>query len=133
MSKLSPTAKPTTILVVEDSEDIVFILKMELEYLGYAVYVATDAETGFELSERLEPDIIISDIGMPGMDGIEFLRRLRQTKLGAIPVIAVSGYAIDHDLQTFLSYGFSAHLTKPVEAAEISAVVQSLLRAKTLK
>ena len=133
MSNPLSTAKPIRILLVEDSEDILFIMKLELEYLGYTVDVATDAEAALEVSQRLDPDVIVSDIGMPGMNGIEFLQHLRQTRLADIPVVAVSGYPMDDDLKTSLSHGFSAHLTKPVEAAEISAVVQSLLRDKTLK
>ena len=133
MNKAQPASRPTRIVVVEDSEDILFIMKVELEEFGYMVEVARDALTALELSARFKPDVIISDIGMPGIDGIEFIRRLRRTSLRDVPVIALSGYSADPDLKSFESHGFSAHLTKPVDPGQLDDVVQALLRANKSK
>src|SRR6185436_16402803 len=65
------------ILLVEDSEDIRFIMKTELEWMGYTVDVASDAPAALTMASAAPPDVIISDIRMPEMDGFEFIRRIR--------------------------------------------------------
>src|SRR5690349_17465127 len=97
------------ILLVEDSADILYLLKTELEWSGYIVDDATDAYEGLRLARANSPDVIISDIQMPGLDGFEFIQRVRQTpQLARVPTIALSGFDLQDDESKNLSSGFSA-------------------------
>ena len=101
--------------------------------MGYEVHTAADAEAGLEIALRMRPDIIVSDLGMPGIDGFEFLRRIRQIpELVSVPAIALTGAAMERDRQQALAVGFTAHVTKPVEAAELGNRIEQLT-ARRLK
>lgn len=120
-------AQPLRILLIEDSRDVLFLMKMELETLGYSVLTAKDAETGLEIAKRELPDIIISDIRMPGMDGLEFIKRVRKIpELASTPSIALTGYDAEADIQEGLAAGFNAHLGKPVDPTELSELIRKL-------
>jgi two-component system CheB/CheR fusion protein len=115
------------VLLVEDSEDILFIMRTELEWLGYTTEVARDGRTGLELAKGMTPDVIVSDIHMPGMDGFEFIEHVRQIpELSSVPVIALTGFGREHDVQRALAGGFAAHLTKPVDPDDLSTLIQRL-------
>jgi CheY-like chemotaxis protein len=116
------------ILVVEDSEDIRFIMKTELEWMGYSVLLANDARTALNLLKNVRPDVIISDIQMPEIDGFELIRRIRSNPaLAGIPAIALSGYGMEKSVHEALERGFTAHRTKPVEPAELNDLIQELV------
>src|SRR4029079_13474885 len=102
MSKSGLSPKLVRVLIIEDSADVQFILKTELEMMGYAVEVAQDGESGLKVVVETNPDVIISDIGMPGMDGFEFVQRLKATAMSAVPVVAVTGYTRDEDVKQAL-------------------------------
>ena len=113
--------------------DILFLLQTELEWLGYTVDIASDALSGLELAGRNRPNIIVSDLNMPGMDGCEFIRRVRHTReLTGIPAIALTGYSRDKEVNLARAAGFDAHLTKPVDGKTISEMITRLL-AKRMK
>lgn len=115
------------ILIVEDSDDLRFILKTELEWVGYTVELARDGKAGIELARRIRPDVIVSDITMPGIDGLEFIRRVRKIpELAAIPVIALTGLAPTPELHRAFASEFAAHLIKPVEASALCDVIRRL-------
>ena len=119
------------ILLVEDSEDILFIMKTELEWMGYVIDVAQDGGSGLELARSNVPDVIISDIQMPGISGFEFLRLVRQIpRLSNVPAIALTGSGMEADVKRALDNGFTAHLTKPVEPTEVSALISKLTEKK---
>ena len=123
----------TRVLLVEDSTDVLYVIQLELEWMGYEVHTAVDADAGFEIALHTHPDIIISDLGLPGTDGFEFLRRIRQTPiLASVPAIALTGAAMDEDIQQALAAGFMAHVTKPVEAADLGKRIEQLT-ARRLK
>jgi CheY-like chemotaxis protein len=123
----------TRILLVEDSTDILLLLQTELEWMNYVVDIASDALKGLELARRNRPNAIVSDLYMPGMDGFEFIRRVRQTReLAGIPAIALTGYSLDKEVNLALAAGFDAHLTKPVDGKTISEMI-ARLPAKRLK
>jgi len=116
------------ILLVDDSEDILFIMKTELEWLGYSVLLANDARTALNLIKNVRPDVIISDIRMPGLDGFEFIRRIRNNPaMAGIPAIALSGFGMEKNVNEALEHGFSAHRTKPVEPADLNDLIQELV------
>ena len=123
----------TRVLLVEDSTDMLFLLQTELEWMDYSVDVASDALTGLELARKNRPNVIISDLHMPGIDGYEFIRRVRQTQeLTGIPAIALTGYSLDKEVNLALAAGFDAHLTKPVDGKTVSDMIARLL-TKCLK
>ena len=116
------------LLVVEDSEDIRYIMKTELEWMDYAVDAAADGNQALELAKVQRPDVIISDIQMPGIDGFEFIRRVRSLKeLASVPAIALTGFGMEADVKRALERGFTAHLTKPVEPEQLSEMIEKLV------
>jgi CheY-like chemotaxis protein len=118
------------ILLVEDSKDLRFLMKTELEWSGYTVDAAADAYEGLNLARTNRPDLIISDIQMPGLDGFEFVRRIRQTpNLAGVPAIALTGFDFSKDEKKPVG-GFSAHVTKPVDTAELVALIRQLTGRK---
>ncbi len=118
---------PLRILLIEDSRDILFLMKMELESLGYSVLAAKDGESGLDIAARERPDLIISDIKMPGMDGLEFIKRLRALpELSSTPAIALTGYDSEQDVAQGLAAGYNAHISKPVDPQELSELIRSL-------
>ncbi len=120
--------KALRVLLIEDSQDIVHLMKMELEAQGYFVLTATDGEQGLELARRELPDVIISDIKMPQMDGYELLQKLRRIpELVSTPAIALTGLGMKKDLQDVVAAGYQALVGKPVDAGELSNVIQRLV------
>jgi two-component system CheB/CheR fusion protein len=110
----------TRILLVEDSADILYVLQIELEWMGYEVEALAQAEAALAAARRMPPDVIVSDLGMPGMDGFEFIQQVRKTPaLVSVPAIALTGATLDKDVQQALAFGFTSHLAKPVEAGEL--------------
>jgi two-component system CheB/CheR fusion protein len=117
----------TRVLLVEDSADVLYLLQIELEHLGYEVDAATDAKTALAAAQRARPDVIVSDLGLPGIDGFEFIRRIREIPgLASVPAIALTGASLDKDVQQALAFGFTAHLTKPVEGQELGKRIELL-------
>lgn len=118
---------PLRVLVVEDSRDILSLMKIELESLGYSVLTAVDGKTGIDMAIRSLPDAIISDIRMPGVDGYELIRRLRQVpELASVPAIALTGFGMKTDIERALEAGYNAHAVKPIDAAQLSRLIRSL-------
>jgi CheY-like chemotaxis protein len=117
----------TRVLLVEDSVDVLYMLQLELEWMGYAVVAAADANAALEEALRNRPDIIVSDLGMPGVDGFEFIQRVRAIPdLALIPAIALTGTALERDFQQALASGFTAYLVKPVDASHLAKKIDEL-------
>ncbi len=122
------TTKPLRILLIEDSKDIVELMKIELEALGYTVLTARNGEQGLEMARRELPDVIVSDIKMPGIDGYELLRRLREIpELAPTPAIALTGLGTKEHVVEAIAAGYQAQVAKPVDAQELSALIQKLV------
>ena len=125
--------KPIRILLVEDSEDILFLMTSELESMGFEVEVAPDGKTGLQVAEKYQPELIISDVQMPGLDGLEFIRRIRMMPtLSKVPAIAISGFSSDAHVSSMLAHGFTAHLIKPVETEDLASLIHRLTTPKKL-
>ena|SRR5215831_18192775 len=117
----------TRVLLVEDSVDVLDFLQLELEWMGYEVAAATDANSGLESALINRPDIIVSDLGMPGVDGFEFIQRVRAiSDLAFVPAIALTGTALERDVQQALATGFTAYLVKPVDAPDLAEKINEL-------
>jgi CheY-like chemotaxis protein len=118
-------------LVVDDDEDARMLVKAVLEACGSSVLMASSASEGLSVLDRERPDVLISDIGMPGEDGYDLIRRVRalpRARGGDTPAAALTAFARAEDRRRVLSAGFSAHIPKPVEPAELVAAVASLTR-----
>jgi adenylate cyclase len=124
---------PPLILVVDDVPDNLDILQMRLESQGYEVATAGDGVEALDKIRELLPDLVLLDIMMPKMDGIEAVKRLKaDTSLPFIPVILVTARADARDVIVGLESGGDDYLTKPVDHAALSARVRSMLRIKAL-
>ena len=116
-------------LYIEDNDDNVYVMKNRLGRAGFTVLVATDAEQGMAMAVTERPDLILMDLGLPGIDGWEATRRLKaapETK--QIPIIAVSAHAMAGDREKALAAGCDDYLTKPIDFARLRAIMQTLVR-----
>jgi two-component system, cell cycle response regulator DivK len=103
------------ILVVEDNERNLKLLRDVLEYAGYDVRAAGTAEDGITLAVNEPPDLVLMDLQLPGIDGMEALRRLRESpRTARIPVVAVTAQAMKQDRERVLAAGFDAYVEKPI-------------------
>jgi len=101
-----------------------------LEMAGATVHVAESAERGLDLFDSNTFDVVLSDIGMPNVDGYDFMGRLRSRARGArVPAIAVTAYAGSDDARRALAAGFQRHVAKPIDPAELVAAVRSAIEA----
>jgi class 3 adenylate cyclase len=124
---------PARILVVDDVADNVEILRMRLTSLGYEVMVAEDGEQALAMVPESLPDLILLDIMMPKIDGLEVVRRLKaDASLPFIPVILVTAKASQKDVIAGLDAGGDDYLTKPIDHGALVARVRAMLRIKTL-
>jgi CheY-like chemotaxis protein len=113
------------ILVADDNRDAGDTMAMLLRLDGHEVHVATDGLQAVEMFGRVQPDVVILDIGMPGMSGHEAARRIREESGGrAVTLIAVTGWGQKADKDRAAASGFDHHFTKPVEPTVLSALLQ---------
>jgi CheY-like chemotaxis protein len=106
------------VLVVEDNPDAAGTLRYLLELVGYAAKVAYSGSQGLSLAKEWVPDVILCDIGLPGMNGWELARRLRQQpEMAKTRLIAITGYGSEADRLRSSQAGFEKHLVKPVDPA----------------
>lgn len=116
------------LMIIEDDGDTLEMLRATLQSHGFRVTACGSAEETLRVAPESPVDLIISDIGMPAMDGFELIQRLRQLeRYETVPAIALSGYASRKDAKAALAYGFNAHVSKPVEPSELIAIVNRLL------
>ena len=116
------------ILVVEDTEDNRQIIRDLLGNAGYEICEATDGEAGLASAGEMIPDLIIMDIQLPKMDGLEVTRRLKdQPKLAHIPVIAVTSYSLSGDEDRCRAAGCDGYIAKPFSPRQLLALVRDLV------
>jgi CheY-like chemotaxis protein len=114
-----------TILVVEDEQLNLKLVTLMLTREGYGVTGASSAEEGLELLRRQRPDIILMDIRLGGMDGLEATRRIKaDPAVASIPVVAVSAYAMKDDVARALQAGCSAYISKPFTIRELVETIR---------
>jgi len=118
---------------VDDNPANVEIFQMRLEANGYDIITATDGESGLAMTSEKRPDLILLDIMMPKMDGIEVCRHIRANQsLPFMPIIMVTARSNSKDVVAGLEAGADEYLTKPVDHAALVARVKSMLRIKSL-
>ena len=116
------------ILVVEDNERNLKLLRDVLEYAGYDVRAARTGEDGIALAASELPDLVLMDLQLPGIDGMEALRRLRESPQTAdIPVVAVTAQAMKHDRERALEAGFDGYVEKPISVRAFPDQVRGFL------
>lgn len=115
------------ILVVEDEPSIVTLIKFNLEQAGFSVLTAEDGNTGLQLAVDENPDLIVLDIMLPGIDGIEICKTLRQEKIN-IPILMLTARDEELDKVLGLELGADDYLTKPFSPRELVARIKAILR-----
>ncbi|MEH7331825.1 response regulator transcription factor [Neobacillus drentensis] len=121
-----------SILVVEDEEKIARLLELELEYEGYSVTKVTDGLEAFDAYRTGKWDLILLDVMLPGLSGIELLRRIRITDKQT-PVLLLTAKGSVEDKVSGLDYGANDYITKPFQIEEVLARIRAALRVKIVK
>ena len=118
-----PTFK---VLLVDDNQSAVHMMSRLLQKLGQDVHVAESAQAALDQVPIISPDIVISDVAMPGMSGYDLARHIRTLTLPRRPyLVAVTGYGLETDRQAALAAGFDKHLTKPVGVSTLEQLLRS--------
>ena len=124
-------AEPKHILVVDDESQITRVLRTTLSSHGYDIRVANDGETALEIMKDWKPDLVITDLAMPNMDGLELCRRLR-TKT-QVPIIVLSVRGEERTKVKALDAGADDYVTKPFGMEELLARVRANLRRRAAR
>jgi two-component system cell cycle response regulator DivK len=125
---LEKDGRDPMVLIVEDDEDSRYLMRLELERLGYLIVEAENGEQAVEVATRERPDIILMDLTLPVMDGIAAAERIRATDgLSSIPVIAVTAHQETDFRKGAAAAGFDAYVTKPIDMNWLSELIKGLL------
>ena len=115
------------VLVVDDAPDVTEMLGMVMRYAGYEVTTALSAPEAFDAARRDHFDVVVSDIGMPGMNGYQLAEALRALPdYAAVPLVAVTGFTMFDDRERARASGFDDFLTKPISPADLLDSVKRL-------
>jgi CheY-like chemotaxis protein len=116
------------VLIAEDNPVNRELLRELLELRGYTVLEACDGQEALRLIEQTQPELMLLDIGMPGMDGFAVVRRIRENpRLAQLPVVAVTAYAMRGDQERVLNSGFDGYLSKPINPSSLTKELDRLL------
>ncbi len=116
------------ILVIEDNEQNLYLVRFILEQRDYEVFAAMDGKSGIEMAALLEPDLILLDIQLPVMDGYAVARNLRQNPdLANTPIVAVTSYAMSGDREKVMEAGCNGYIEKPIDPDTFVAQVEQHL------
>ncbi|MBN1567603.1 MAG: response regulator [Acidobacteria bacterium] len=117
------------VLIIDDEADLIELVRYNLEHEGYTVVSAIDGESGLSLIVTQKPDIIVVDLMLPGIDGLEVCRRLRANSgTASIPILILTAKASEADRVVGLELGADDYMTKPFSPRELSARIKALLR-----
>ena len=116
------------ILIVEDNPQNMRLIEMALSAESYFLLEATNGEEALEIAKKERPDLIIMDVQLPKMSGLEVTRKLREIpEFTQIPIIAITAYAMKGDEEKALDAGCNAYLSKPIRARELPNVIAKML------
>ena len=118
-----------TILVIDDEKDLIDLVRYNLEKEGFDVIAASDGQSGLEVASRHAPDLVVLDLMMPGIDGLQICQRLRaDPRTARMPVIMLTAKATEADRIVGLELGADDYITKPFSPREVVARVKAVLR-----
>ena len=127
ISRGAPAHRVNRILVVDDNNDTLQTVRLLLELEGYDLQVATDGPAALDIADWFMPEVVLLDIGLPGMDGFEVAARmLAEPALAHVILIALTGYGQPRDRERALACGFHQHLVKPVNPTALMQLLASL-------
>jgi CheY-like chemotaxis protein len=112
------------IVIVEDNADVRKLLHYQLESLGHSVYDAADGDEGLREVLDKKPDLVLLDLGLPGVDGFHVAREVRSRMGGDIVLVAISGFGRPEDKRRAMEAGFDEHVTKPADIADIETILR---------
>ncbi|HEY6141786.1 MAG TPA: response regulator, partial [Thermoanaerobaculia bacterium] len=121
--RVTTTSAPRYIVVIEDNADIRDLLRLKLNHLGHRVETAEDGVKGLEAVLSAKPDIALVDIGLPGLDGYDLARQVREKLGNDVYLVALTGYGQADDRKRALEAGFDVHLTKPADMVDLQNVL----------
>jgi two-component system cell cycle response regulator DivK len=122
---------PRRILVVEDNPLNLKLVRDVLSFAGYDVVEAQSGEEGLRVAEQTAPDLVLLDLQLPGIDGAETLRRLRQDTLGPhVPVVAVTALAMAEDKARASQAGFDGYVEKPISVRALPGQIEAFLAGR---
>ena len=117
------------ILVVEDNEKNMYLICFIIGKMGHHAIRAGSGEEGVELAAKERPDLILMDIQLPGIDGLETIRRIRQSDNGShVPIIAITSYAMTGDRERLINAGCSGYIEKPINPETIMGDIDAYLK-----
>lgn len=120
------------VLVIEDNSDNLKIVTYALQRAGYEVLAAETGEEGFEIALRERPFFVLMDINLPGMDGIETTKRIRESEIdGSVPIIAITSYAMTGDRERILAAGCNGYIEKPIDPISIIQQIHEIIGASS--
>jgi CheY-like chemotaxis protein len=126
-STTSSSERMRSVLVVDDVSDVTDMLSVLLTHAGYEVSAAASAKDAIALARDRHFDIVVSDIGMPEMNGYELAETLRQIEgYKTVPMVAVTGYSMFDDRNRSLTAGFNEHVTKPIDPRAFLDLIEQL-------
>lgn len=119
------------LMVVDDTPDSLVLISLHLQQTGFRVITATNGEEAIKMAEASQPDLILMDIGMPGLDGLGATRRIREhATLKTVPVVALTAFSTEGFRRAAYDAGLDGYLTKPVDFHRLGELVRNLLPAK---
>jgi len=119
-----------TVLVADDNEVAQRLCKRVLEKAGYSVLIAADGLQAVDIALAQRPTMILMDVAMPGIDGLEAMRRIK-ADVPSMPIVIASAHSMSSDRERFLAAGADDVLSKPFRLTDLIAIVESLARART--
>jgi CheY-like chemotaxis protein len=121
------SARPLQILLIDDNEDFIFLLSSLIESMGHHCILSYDGVEGILKAKEMKPDVIFCDIGLPGMDGFEVVKRIRESPAGKdIFIIALSGYTGQRELAQAAESGFDLHMAKPIGMEKLMDILNQM-------
>jgi CheY-like chemotaxis protein len=123
--------KDFLVLVVDDMVDNTVVISLDLQQEGYRVITASDGEQAVKVASKTNPDIILMDIGMPGLDGLGAARKIRENEtLQTVPLIALTAFSTEGFQLAARDAGFDGYLTKPIDFPRLHELMRKLLPIK---
>lgn len=133
MDPTSVSSTGTRLLVVDDNESAGWTLSLLLKRLGYQVETCYEGPAAFAIADTLRPDAILLDLAMPGKDGYQICRLIRQQTWGkSMIIIALTGYGGEEDRQQTREAGFDGHLVKPIDLEDLTKLLAELIAQKQI-